>query len=285
MKTIKLFFSSSKIKFGLFLLTFALGVSASAILLFKSDLSRVMPVEIKQTTESSSQIENTFTEQPETTNQTEPAKVVQTEVVDFPINGRVIIESIQKIDKFPQLVFRSEKTGKVLLHSSIKDEYKFLIPEKDYSGPQPEIRFRTINSKGFKSPMIMSVGIFHGGSDNGYYLAIFGEINGKIVRLTDSVMSNAIQGGYYLGYLNKKFGYGLAYWSFIWGDGVEHYGLHHYDLEIYQLKNGKLERVLKKVSRKTYDYNKGFKSFLELGIKVDDQRMKIPEIAETLDLD
>lgn len=128
----------------------------------------------------------------------------------------------------------------------------------------------------------MSVGLYHGGSDNAFYLTVFGETDGKIRRLNQKPLNTAIQGGYYLGYLNKKFGYGLAVWSFIWGDGG-HYDYHNYEIEIYQLQDGKLKRTIRKISRKEYNSDEGFKSLRELGIKVTDQRAGIPRIKDCLE--
>jgi hypothetical protein len=275
---------SSAAKITLFFITFSIGISASTLFLFKSFSPNVAQIEIKQISENKAtqiiQSEDVSSEQTEST-----LKVVQSELVDFPVNGRVIVESIEEVGKFPQMVFRSKKTGDVLLHSSIEDEDKWLIPVNDNKFSQPALRFRAVRSKDSKSSMIMSIGIYHGGSDNAYYLTVFGEMDGKITRLNEKPLFANIQGGYYLGHLSEKFGYGLAVWTFIWDDASSHYDNHKYNIEIYQLKNGKLEQVLKKVSEKTYNYNKGFNSLRELGIKATDQRKAIPEIKESLDLE
>jgi hypothetical protein len=183
------------------------------------------------------------------------------------------------------MLFISERTGKVLHRSSIEDENKWLIPEKNNSLSQPNLRFRVIRSSGFKSPMIMSVGVDYGGSDNHFYLTVFGEVGGKIRRLNQKPIFANIQGGYYLGYLNKKFGYGLATWNFVWGNGINesHYSKHKYEIEIYQLQNGMLKRTYRKVSRKMYDSGKGSYSLREIGMNVFDQRRGIPKIKDNLE--
>ena len=177
--------------------------------------------------------------------------VVQSLVVNFPSNGRVIVQAREEVGEFPQMLFISEKTGKILLRSSIEDKDKWLIPEKDNLLSQPNLRFRVVRSSGFRSPIIMSVGVDYGGSDNHFYLTIFGEVDGKISRLNQKPMFANIQGGYYLGYLNKKFGYGLATWNFIWGKGINesHYSEHKYNIEIYPLQDGKFKQALRRVSR------------------------------------
>ena len=212
--------------------------------------------------------------------------IVQSLIVNFPVNGRVVVQAHEEVGKFPQMVFISKQTGKVLLHSSIEDKEKWLIPEEgDNVGAQPDLRFRALRDSGFPSPMIMSVGLYHGGSDNAFYLTVFGEVNGKIRRLNDKPLNTAIQGGYYLGYLNKKLGYGLAVWGFIWGGGVDesHYSEHKYSIEIYQLQGGKLKQTLRRTSKKMYEWDKGANSLLELGIRVTDQRKGIPKIKDSLE--
>ena len=212
--------------------------------------------------------------------------IVQSLVVNFPVNGRVIVQAREEVGKFPRMLFISEKTGKVLHRSSIEDENKWLIPEAGETvGAQPDLRFRVVRSSGFRSPMIMSVGVYHGGSDSAFYLTVFSEVDGKIRRLNNTPLNTAIQGGYYLGYLNKKLGYGLAVWSFMWGDGINesHYSEHKYNIELYQLQSGKLKRAVRKVSRKMYDSDKGFSSLREFGITVSDQRTGIPKIKDGLE--
>ncbi len=211
--------------------------------------------------------------------------IVQSLVVNFPNNGRVIVQAREEVGKFPQMLFISEKTGKVLLRSSIEDEDKWLIPVENSELTQPNLRFRVVRSSGFKSPMIMSVGIDHGGSDNHFYLTVFSEIGRKIRRLNQKPLFTNIQGGYYLGRLNNRFGYGLATWNFIWGDGINesHYTEHKYNIEIYNLQGAKLTRTLRRASRKMYDSNEGFYSLRELDINASDQRRGIPIIKNCLE--
>ena len=211
------------------------------------------------------------------------SNIVQSVVVSFPVNGRVIVQAHEEAGKFPQMLLVSEKTAKVLLLSSIEDADKWLIPgEGDTVGAQPNLRFRVIRSSGFRGPMVMSVGLFHGGSDNAYFLTVFGEVDGKILRFNDKPLFANVQGGYYLGYLNKRFGYGLAVWNFIWEDGKPHYTKHKYEVKIYQLQDGTLKRALRRISRSTYDSDNGANSLRELGMRVSDQRTGIPRIKDSL---
>jgi len=209
--------------------------------------------------------------------------IAQSLVVNFPVNGRVIVQAREEVGKFPQMLFISEKTRRPLLLSSIEDKEKWLIPEEgDTTAAQPSLRFRVIRSRGFGSPLVMSVGLFNGGSDNAYFLTIFGEVGGKILRLNGTPLFANVQGGYYLGYLNKKFGYGLAVWNFIWEDGKPHYTDHKYAIEMYRLRGRKLKRTFRRISGRTYDSDNGASSLREIGIRATDQRNGIPGIKDSI---
>ena len=211
-------------------------------------------------------------------------RVVQSLIVEFPSSGRVIVQAREEVGRFPQMLFISERTGKVLLLRSIKDKDKWLIPEKeDHSNP-PQLRFRVFRSSGFDCPMIMSVGIYHGGSDNAFYLTIFGEVQGKVRCLNERPFFANIQGGYYLGFLNSKMGYGLAVWNFIWGNsfGEAHYSNHKYEIEVYKLEGDQFSRAIRRISRRMYGGN-GSASLREIGIRGVDQRKGVPVIKDCLD--
>lgn len=211
------------------------------------------------------------------------ATIVQSEIVSFPAFGRVIVQAQQEINKYPQLVFIAEKTGKVLYRNSIQDKERWLIQKKDSELTPPDFRFRVIYSPGFRSPMIMSVGLSHGGSDAAFFLTLFGERQGRIRRLNPNLIDINIQGGFYLGYLNKKLGYGLAVWDFIWEYGDEaHYSEHRYSIDIYQLQGNNFKRIIRRSSRNKYGKH-GEGSLWELGLKARDQRTEIPVIKDNLD--
>ncbi|HBB98845.1 MAG TPA: hypothetical protein DC054_26000 [Blastocatellia bacterium] len=206
--------------------------------------------------------------------------IAQSAVVNFPVIGRVTVEAREEVGKFPQMVFTSQRTHEQLLLSSIEDKDKWLIPLADEpSFARPVVRFRVIRARGLRSPMIMAVALRTGGSDNGFCLAMFTEVGGKVRRLNDGPFFTNVQGGYFFGYLNKRFGYGLAVWNFIWDHGP-HYTDHKYHLDIYRLRNGNLRRTFQTVSRRTYYTGKGAHALLELGIKAYDQRDGIPNIRD-----
>lgn len=210
-------------------------------------------------------------------------KVAQAEDVAFAESGLVTVKAVEEDGKYPQMVFVSKRTGKTLLRSTIIDSDKFLRHEVGSPDSFPQLRFRAIGSGA--NLVIMSVGIYHGGSDNGYYLTMFAERDGRLKRLNNKTLGTAIQGGYYYGKLNQKLGTGLAVWSFIWGHGIGegHYSDHHYLIEIYKVVGDRLVRLTRFRTKRMYQFDKGSDSLRELGIKVSDQRLGIPVIKETLD--
>ncbi len=263
---------SLMLKIILFLVTFILGASAAWLFLRNRSVVDFHEKALFQVAEEGqTQFNQTEVSEPE-------SPVVQSMPVVFPMNGKVTIEAIEEVGKFPQMLFVGANKD-VLHRCAIEDKEKWLIPEKDSILTQPELRFNVLHSDGFKSPIIMSVAVAHGGSDDAFYLTLFGEVDGKIRRLNQEPIFANIQGGYYLGYLNDKFGYGLAVWNFVWDNGA-HYDLHNYEIELYRLENGKLKRVLRKISKKAYDSDEGSRSLQELGINVRDQREDIPRINE-----
>jgi hypothetical protein len=210
--------------------------------------------------------------------------VVQSAIVHFPQHGAVRVESIEQVGEFPKIVIADVKDHAVLYHNVITDPDGSLKPRDDEFA-QPCLRFREIISPGFPSPLIMAVAVTPGGSDTGSYLAIFGETNGKFERLTNNLIGTAIQGGFYLGFLNRKFGYGLISWCFDWNfDASEgHYDYHHYLMEIYLLRNGRFRKVFSSMSRRRYLPEQSSRPLHELGIKVKDLRKTMPKVKEYAD--
>jgi hypothetical protein len=211
-------------------------------------------------------------------------KVTQSQIVRFPHRGAIKVESVEEVGQFPKIIFSDIKNRAVLFRSAITDSDGWLKPTMD-EFTQPFLRFREVRSADFPSPLIMAVAVRPGGSDNGFYLAVFGEINGMITRLTEKPIDTAIQGGYYLGFLNRKLGYGLVSWCFDWDfDASErHYDEHHYSMTVYSLRRGKFRKKLSYFSKRRYDPDHSSKPLRELGITANDQRRTIAGVAEFLD--
>ena len=205
----------------------------------------------------------------------------QTRVVKFPVNGSVIVRAEEKVGHNPRMFLLSRQTGKVLLDYPFQGSEDILQPRGDSPITDPFLRFGVIRAAGLPSPLILAVGVSPGGSDHGFWAVVIGEVSGQLKVLTRKELFTHIQGGYYIGYLNKKFGYGLVAWKFVWDDGA-HYDLHPYEVEVFTLRGGRFERRQKYVSRKKYEDN-GIGAVRELGINARDLRRRVPRLKEYLE--
>jgi hypothetical protein len=207
--------------------------------------------------------------------------VVQTEVVNFPKIGDVIIEAVEQVGHFPKIVFREGISKRIIFENAIKDKSQYLIPEGGYAS-DPFLRFTALRSAGSTLPYVMAVAATPGGSDCGFYAVVYGIANGKIARLSNGLIVTAVQGGFYFGKLNNRLGFGFVGWDFDWSDGA-HYDQHRYWVTAYQLNGGRLIKVLHHLTRHKYDSDEGSRAPLEFGLQVTDQRQFIPKINEYLE--
>lgn len=211
-------------------------------------------------------------------------RVVQSFIIHFPVHGAVRVKSIEQIGKFPKIVFSDVKSGRILFQSSTRDRDGWLKPTDD-EFTQPFLRFREVRSPGFRTPLVMAVAVRPGGSDDAFYLTVFGEVNGKISRLVTPPIYTNVQGGFYLGYLNRRLGYGLVSWCFVWDESEIHYDSHHYSMEVYSLQDGKFRKVISSVSKRKYHPPNAYRALRELGINARDLRRTLPIMKEWVDVD
>jgi hypothetical protein len=213
------------------------------------------------------------------------SRIVQSLVIEFPINGRVIVQAREEIGKNPRLLLISEHSGNVLCNHTISANDDWLKPQADkqlqHLGLNPFLRFRGIRAKGFNSPLILAVAVAPGGSDHAFFGVVIGEIEGNLVVLTRPSLFTSVQGGFFLGYLNKHLGYGLISWRFLWNEGA-HYDYHRYEIEFYKLKGNRFVRQRRYDSKRRY-YGDGSEALRELGIKAFDQRVGIPKMKDYLE--
>lgn len=226
----------------------------------------------------------TGTAQIEEKKSSEPT-ITQSKIVNFPRIGTVRVEAIEQIGKFPEMVFKDVKSGKVVFRSSITDSDGWLKPTDDEEFTQPFLRFRVVRSPGFSSPLIMAVAVRPGGSDHLFLSVVFGEVNGKITRLNTNPIETNIQGGYYLGYLNRKLGYGLVSWCFDWESSEIHYDYHHYYIDIYTISNGRFRKTFSSRSKRKYGPVDSYRALNEFGIKGKDVRRTMPDMKEFVEAD
>jgi hypothetical protein len=209
-------------------------------------------------------------------------RIVQSKVVIFPGNGKVLIQARQQVKHDPRILMTSLPSGKVLLSHTISEADDLLKPDVDDPSSllNPFLRFGVLQGKGFNTPLVLAVAVSPGGSDHGFFSVLIGEVAGKLVVLNRENLVTNVQSGLFIGYLNRRWGYGLARWKFTWDDGA-HYDFHPYEIEIYQLRGGEFHSVHKSISKKRY-FGRGYRALGELGIQAFDQRRGLAKVKQYL---
>lgn len=210
------------------------------------------------------------------------SRVSQSETVEFPNVGKVVIQAREAVGAFPRIVFTIKGSKAPLLTHVMSDKDGLLKPTPD-SSPEtgPFLRFRVLHPEGFKGPIVLAIAVCPGGSDHGFWATVIGEVGGKLKVLLPQPVFTHIQGGIYIGNLNKKLGDGLAVWSFVWNDGA-HYDDHPYEVKLYALQNGQLVFKQKYISKRKYQGN-GAEALKEIGIEAHDLRAEMPKMKEYIE--
>ena len=153
-------------------------------------------------------------------------KVTQAACILFKSND-VIALAVEEFDKAPKLLLL--KDGKVCF--SIQPDSAHRFPH-EFRYTNPFLRFRAFDLKGMPSPILMTVFASPGGSDEGFAVNLIAEVDGKIKSINPEPIWLSIQDGVYLGYINRKHGYGMITWKFVWD--AAHYAPHKYHVAIYK---------------------------------------------------
>jgi hypothetical protein len=162
--------------------------------------------------------------------------------VTFKQNGRVQAQIIEEVGR--PFTIRFIRDDETIAQFVMRHSGSGYIREYFHSPIDPKASLRLIEIEGAPSPLVHLVMVQPGGSDYGFWSALFGEINGKIQLLTPQTTSFSWEGGIQIGNLGPGNGAGLAVWNSIWDDGESHYGEHVYVVDIYNF-NKKLGRFVK----------------------------------------
>ena len=182
--------------------------------------------------------------------------ISQEQTVKFPKSGELQVQIIEEVNQpFTLRFVRDEQPGFVQ-DDEIAAQFVMRSPSGGYireywnSAVDPKVKFRVIEIEGVPSPVIHLVIVQPGGTDYGFWSALFAEINGKIKLLTPNTTRFSWEGGVQIGDLGKGNGTGVAVWNSIWGDGESHYGEHIYQVDFYNF-NKKLGKFVKTKTVKT----------------------------------
>jgi len=129
----------------------------------------------------------------------EPDAHKQTEIVSFPVSGRVLVTATVGQGQNPTIKFRSVLSGKLLLQSILGDKnWKEIVVKDDPLYLSQSIGFISIHHPVLPNPLIVALTKRAGGSDCSYTPALFGEVNGAIHELTPPLPDYYTRGSIFL---------------------------------------------------------------------------------------
>lgn len=139
----------------------------------------------------------------------------------------------EQVNRLPFVRFMSHE-GKAALTVPMGTTQRELFIRSDVEGaPPPIVRSFFVKGPTPELNVVIPVTMIGSGSDCGYDATVVGLTNGRPKAwLTEQPFVNT-EGGYYVGDLGPKRGYGFAAWNFIWEDGA-HYGPHRYEVWLYK---------------------------------------------------
>lgn len=196
-------------------------------------------------------------------------KVTQAALVNFKTHKDVLAVSIEEFKKPLRLLLLGED-NEVIFSTQFRQDWP---PREGFSYANPLLRFKVLHIKGLPSPMIFAVAVFPGGSDIGYAVKMIGEKNGKIATLSKDAIDLSIQNGVYLGYINRKYGYGMITWEFQWEEA--HYDPHKYKIKIYTWDSRKHEFIHKVTLTTKKKFSNGCSAVRHCGLPCKNFRDKV----------
>ncbi len=169
-------------------------------------------------------------------------KATQAALINFKVNDITTVLAVEEFGKSPVLVVL--KGSEIIYSTQFGEDFKALNAGKEFVCVNSFLRFKTFNIKGLLSPVLLAVAAQPGGSDEHFEIQIIAEKEGKITSLNPEPIFLTIQDGIFLGYIGKKYGYGMIKWSFQWD--AAHYEPHKYEISIYKWDQENMNFTLKK---------------------------------------
>ena len=185
-------------------------------------------------------------------------KVTQAAYVYFKSN-HVIALAVEEFDKAPMLLLM--KGGNVCFSTQLDSACRF---PHEFGYTNPFLRFRAFDLKGMPSPILMTVLAGPGGSDEGFAVDLIAEVDGKIKSIHPGPIRLSIQDGVYLGYINRKHGYGMITWKFVWD--AAHYAPHKYHVAIYKWDQSTGRLILEEEFTTEKQYEDGESALAHYGL-------------------
>ena len=200
------------------------------------------------------------------------SEVVQSETVDFPGIGVVRVEAVEPQGGLPKMMFSEASTSRKLFAADVgasdPGQLSFYVIRHDFGMMSPRMRFHTLRVAEMPSPLIFAVVMRPGGSDCLYAAALIGAVKGQLRVLTPEQLWTNVEGGFYVGSLNSKFGTGLVRWNYIWGDEA-HSQPHRYEMSIFHFDatDSRFKLVQSVASEHRFDTSEEFLTTLGLHVR------------------
>jgi hypothetical protein len=211
----------------------------------------------------------------------ELSNVAQSATVNFPGLGTVSVKALEPEGHLPQILITERPAGRQLLLTDVgtsdpEGRHSYVI-HHDWRASCPRVRFRVQNVTGMPSPLILAIAIRPGGSDCRYAATIIGAVDGQLKVLTpDQLWSNA-EGGFYVGDLGRRRGYGLVRWNFVWGDEA-HYQPHRYEVSIFRFDAAESRFKLVQKTTSHRKYHTGEEWLAEMGLNCRNVLRNFPDL-------
>ncbi len=164
--------------------------------------------------------------------------------VDFPGIGPVTIRTIKAVGALPSIALAAPD-GTVLLNATVggtRSNY-FRMSEDARGTLNPTVHYAVLPGPDPTSRAVLAVAAATGGSDCAYEGIVFGSERGKLSLWTPQTIDTLAEGGIYVGDLGGRRGYGMAVWTFIWGD-EPHVAPHRYKVSLYHLNRSQMKFYL-----------------------------------------
>lgn len=212
----------------------------------------------------------------------EVSNVAQTATVNLPGVGTVTVNALEPEGHLPQILITEASAGRQLLLTDVgtsagKKRDSYDVMHHDRCPMCPRVRFRVREVVGMPSPLIFAIAMWPGTSDCTYYATVIGAVNGQLKVLTPDQLWSNVEGGFYVGDLGTRRGYGLVRWNFVWGDEA-HYQPHRYEVSIFRFDAA--ESCFKLVQKTTSHrkYHTGEEWLAEMGLNCRNVLRDFPDL-------
>ncbi len=160
-------------------------------------------------------------------------KVTQVAHLDSPTYEVLDVCVIEEYAHFPRVeIFANTFSRRIFSLEVGHSSPTHFQPQPDFWYSNSFLRFAIVHIPQFPDPLIVVIGAGPGATDVVFESYLIAEINGQFTVLNTDPLVSSLQGGFFLGYLNDEFGYGLMAWNPIL-EGEANFMPHRYIIQIF----------------------------------------------------